>query len=77
MTRALMSAFFATVFPGPSALSGAYPVLHRWPVLLPLCWAARWAKALVFKRERLRLIPALFSLRTRAQLKKNRDNLFE
>lgn len=74
---ALMSALFATVFPGSSALSGAYPVLHKWPVLLPLCWAARWMKALVFKWERLRVIPALFSLRTRKQLKKNRGNRFE
>lgn len=74
---ALINAFFAAVFPGPGTLSAAFPVLRRWPVLLPLCWAARWAKALAFKRERLRLIPALFSARTRAQLKKNRGDSFE
>lgn len=32
-----------------------YPVLERAPVLLPVCWVARWGKALVFSQNIVRI----------------------
>lgn len=75
--KALAAALFSSAFPGRAAMARAYPALNRWPALLPLCWIARWAKALAFRRGGLSLIPSLFSPRTRALLRKDRADRFE
>lgn len=31
-----------------------YPLLKKWPVLLPACWIARWGKILLLKRKKLK-----------------------
>lgn len=46
-----------------------YPVLERAPVLLPVCWVARWGKALVFTRERV-FVPMGIALRWMQEKKK-------
>ena len=41
------------VFPPRRALWVKYPVLRRWPVLLPFVWVVRWGDTLLFHRKRI------------------------
>ena len=46
--------FFHTLFPSRTTMAYAHPVLNKYPVLLPLFWAARWFDALFRGRNKLR-----------------------
>lgn len=41
-------------FPPRSMMYGRYPVLKKWPVLLPFVWVKRWIDTLLFRRDRLK-----------------------
>ena len=43
-----------TIFPSVNNMQYAYPVLKKWPVLLPVMWVYRWCKVLFGHREKLR-----------------------
>lgn len=42
------------LFPPANALSQRYPVLKKYPLLLPVIWAARWFEALFLRHDRIR-----------------------
>lgn len=42
------------LFPSASALSQRFPVLKKYPVLLPVAWAVRWFDALFLRHSRLK-----------------------
>lgn len=43
------------LFPGRFALQPRYPVLKKWPVLLPVIWPVRWITGLLFRRDNVKL----------------------
>lgn len=42
------------LFPSASVLSQRFPILKKYPVLLPFAWAVRWFDALFLRRDRLK-----------------------
>ncbi len=46
-----LNKFIHMIFPSERALLDKYPVLKKYPVLLPLIWVYRWFKLLLFKRK--------------------------
>lgn len=42
------------LFPSASALSQRFPVLKKYPLLLPFAWAVRWFDALFLRHDRLK-----------------------
>ena len=42
------------LFPPMETLAQRYPVLRKYPLLLPLCWIARWAETLFLRPDRIK-----------------------
>ena len=42
------------VFPSSATLEYKYPVLKKWPILLPIFWVYRWYLALFREHDRLK-----------------------
>lgn len=42
--------WFHRVFPAYSGMRQLYPVLSKWPILLPVMWVVRWVNILLHKR---------------------------
>ena len=45
--------FFQKVFMPYGSMTQKYPVLEKWPILLPAFWVVRWSNALLHKRENI------------------------
>ena len=43
------------LFPPIVSMRYAYPILKKWPVLLPFVWVWRWFKVLFIRRDKLKL----------------------
>ena len=46
--------FVGAVFPSSATLEYKYPVLKKWPILLPIFWVYRWYLALFREHDRLK-----------------------
>lgn len=46
--------FFHALFPDRVRLSYTYPILKKWPVLLPVFWVVRWFRAVFCERDRIK-----------------------
>ena len=46
--------WFYRAFPAYSGMRQLYPVLRKWPILLPAMWVARWGDVLLHKRGRFK-----------------------
>lgn len=46
--------FVNALFPSRATLAHKYPVLKKWPILLPVFWVVRWFSALFCDRDRLK-----------------------
>jgi len=51
--RARMCYFWNRLFPGFFQMKQTYPLLKRFPVLLPIFWVIRWGRLLIKKPEKL------------------------
>lgn len=47
-------AILRAVLPPRSILQNRYPVLKKWPVLLPMCWVARGIRVALFQHDDIR-----------------------
>lgn len=50
--RGKVGFFFYRLFLPLSVMKGAYPILHKAPFLLPVCWGMRWVTVLFVKERR-------------------------
>ncbi len=44
-------AILSAIFPPYKEMKAYYPILHKVPVLMPICWVLRWGKVLVTRRK--------------------------
>ena len=67
--------FLRAVFPSASFLSYKYPVLKKWPILLPFCWVHRWFDAVFRDRDKLRrgMVVAKMNEKERAAYRRHMD----
>lgn len=54
LTKQKAKWFFHAVFPSASFLAYKYPVLEKWPVLLPVFWVVRWFEVIFRDRGKLK-----------------------
>lgn len=50
----LKNRLIARIFPPRHSMEQSFPILKKRPALLPLLWAARWFRALIFRRENIK-----------------------
>jgi len=70
-------ALFRAVFPNKDSLQYRYPVLNRFPWLLPLMWVIRWLDILILRPKRLRKRLADLKIIDDASIEKYRRALEE
>lgn len=46
----------ALIFPGLTSMKGKFPVLNRYPWLLPVMWPVRWGQVLLFRRGNIKKV---------------------
>ncbi len=67
--------WFHRAFPAYSGMRQLYPVLRKWPILLPAMWVVRWGNVLLHKRGRFKQYVQEDSTLDEESVKKYREML--